>query len=361
MEGTIDKVAVAREAERQLRGASSAKTAEAPSDHIPTELVTKLASAMQYIAKLAESGSVQMVGEGPNTLEVSEATNASPMPGPGEMGKGTEKHQPDRVPSTQVEKKQPGKANTGMETNDETHLPPYPTEPIANQDAPMHPPTTIPPAKQAMVQANLQRLMKVGSPTHVSNGVPISFIRKMAEDALNPAQISVPNKDVKPPATETGEGVPTEPSDVNAQKNMISGNQAATDYTKGQAKKDPVKDVEQVVTEPAMKDPVLDQVLNQGTETSKMSMAKTAYQIAAARALLSKLAEEQKEKEEKAKEEEEGKKGKDKSNGKKPPFVAEDMDKEKEGQLGPTATAQFKGPPPTPVGATGFSTGSGMA
>jgi hypothetical protein len=132
-----------------------------------------------------------------------------------------------------------------------------------------------------------------------ASAVPVTAIRqfyKLAEDAINPAQISADA--AAPPAASASEmAVPAEPSDVNSQKNLIASNEAAINYTKRDAKKDPVSDVAQVVNETPMQDPVLNKVLDNageaGVKTSAArSMAKDTIKVAAARALLFKLAEE---------------------------------------------------------------------
>jgi outer membrane lipoprotein SlyB len=160
-------------------------------------------------------------------------------------------------------------------------------------------------------------------------------LKKQAEDAINPAKISAGQtgqKGATAPsgATPSEEGVPSEPSDVNKQKALIASNEAAINYTKGQAKADPKADMRDVVTEPAQSkatDPVLHRTLDHAAAAGP-KIAADLTRSAAARALLMKLAEEQcAEKDEKAK----GKKA--------PPFAK----KEKESQLD------------TPQGQSGFS------
>lgn len=123
-------------------------------------------------------------------------------------------------------------------------------------------------------------------------------LSKLAEDAINPAQISAgsaPAQGAAPPpgATPSEEGVPSEPSDVNRQKNLIDSNQAAIDYTKQQAKADPKSDVNKVLDEPALTsstDKTLQETLDHTSQAGvKISSALT--KTAAAQALLYKLAE----------------------------------------------------------------------
>jgi hypothetical protein len=135
--------------------------------------------------------------------------------------------------------------------------------------------------------------------------VPLTLIRKLAEDAINPAQISSPQGQdpMQPPdgAAPSGEQVPSEPADVTSQKSMISSNEAAINYTKGQAKADPKKDVAQVLAEPPLSsatDKVLERAFDAtGQAGVKISSAAptvklAASQTGAARVLLSRLLKE---------------------------------------------------------------------
>jgi len=115
---------------------------------------------------------------------------------------------------------------------------------------------------------------------------------KAAEDALNPAKIQA-GRTGGPVAsgTASGEAVPSQPSDVSAQERLIESNMAAINYTKREAKRDPHEDARRVFNSPVMKDPVLDQVwANSGKAGVKTSSRNDVVKIAAARALLSKLA-----------------------------------------------------------------------
>jgi hypothetical protein len=135
---------------------------------------------------------------------------------------------------------------------------------------------------------------------HKKASVPVALIRKLAEDAINPASIDAPKGQdpMSPPegASASGEGVPSEPSDVSSQKAMIASNEAAINYTKGQAKADPKKDVNQVLNEPALSaahDRVLNEAfVNTGAAGVKISSAKTApsvTKVAAQRVVLNNL------------------------------------------------------------------------
>lgn len=123
---------------------------------------------------------------------------------------------------------------------------------------------------------------------------------KQAEDAINPAQISAGGTQTgaTPPegASASEEQVPSEPSDVNSQKSMISSNEAAINYTKGQAKADPKSDVNKVLDEKALSsatDKTLAKTLD-NTGKAGVKIAADLMKTAAAQAILSKLADEAK-------------------------------------------------------------------
>lgn len=401
MAGANQRLSVNLEAARQESRRGSTKTASAaPADlttHVPTELAVKLADALGYIGGELRKEADLMPGEGPNALQVLEATSSEKNIDAGESGQATSQNQPPQSPPLQPDKVQEGNAGTGLQTNDETTHGEQPESPIKNA--------------AALAQSNLDRLQKMakeekpeghhirrallgnatssaieaekgkklkafggalkhevgqslkgtaiggaagaalgagigalkggksGAGTGALLGLAggsqvgniagsirgrhgeeasrlhgehskhkskessglVALIRKTAEDAINPATISAGKDQTGLPdgASASGEGVPSEPADVNSQKNLISSNEAAINYTKGQAKADPKKDVNQVLNEPALTsstDKVLDKVLdNTGAAGVKISSApagglrKTAMQVGAARVLLGRM------------------------------------------------------------------------
>lgn len=126
-------------------------------------------------------------------------------------------------------------------------------------------------------------------------------IIKNAEDAINPANISAgpTQTGATPPegASPSEEQVPNEPGDVNKQKAMVGSNQAAIDYTKGQAKSDPKSDVNKVLDEPPLTS-ATDKVLQNVFDSTPKAGVKISHvrrdltKTAAAQALLSKIAQE---------------------------------------------------------------------
>lgn len=153
-------------------------------------------------------------------------------------------------------------------------------------------------AEQAAAEQAAVEMPKAAESNLVARNLMVIGLYKQAEDAINPAQVSAGKAEAtgaKPPpgAAPAGQEVPSEPSDVSAQKRkMISSNEAAINYTKRDAKADPKSDVGDVVKEPAQTsstDPVLNHVFSHtgeaGTKVSSIT------RVAAARAVLSKLAE----------------------------------------------------------------------
>jgi len=148
------------------------------------------------------------------------------------------------------------------------------------------PPEDMEAAKAASARLSARNLMVLG-------------LYKQAEDAINPAQISAGKADAVGPqapsgAAPAGQEVPSEPSDVSAQKRrMLSSNESAINYTKRDAKSDPKSDLGDVLTEPAQTSGT-DKVLDETVEHTDSAGAKISSitRVAAARAILSKLAEE---------------------------------------------------------------------
>jgi hypothetical protein len=107
-------------------------------------------------------------------------------------------------------------------------------------------------------------------------------LRKQAEDAINPAQISAGPASAEGEEAPMGvsaaeEGpVPAVPSDVSRQESFIGSNEAAIAYTKRQAKMDPKRDLGQLLVEPALSAST-DQALAQAFEHTNEAGAKVAH------------------------------------------------------------------------------------
>ena len=350
--------------ETAQRGTTKTASVKVDTSEVSTEMVSKLAGALEFIEQQLRK-EAEGPGEGPGSLTVMQASaSETNMMDAGHSGEATSKNQPPMNPPLQPEKVQEGNAGTGLQTNDSMMHGEQPVEPIKNASAALNVLSRLGKAgtdKEASAAGKLMAARdsvkgalgaakgfgakavgkgkelgaKAGDfakshPKSVGGAglaaaaatgaglkmtanrrnaykskegsAPISFIRKLAEDAINPAHISSPasvNPAAPPPgAAPAGEQVPSEPSDVTSQKSMISSNEAAINYTKGQAKADPKKDVNQVLTEPALSsahDKVLNEVFeNTGRAGVKISsakepMKKTATQVAAQRVTLNAL------------------------------------------------------------------------
>lgn len=445
--GVEKRASITAEALRQaaVNSGEEVKTASASREfvedgviHVPTEDVLKLAAAVDYLASEFQKESDEHTtgpGNGPGALDVLEVKATETNIDAGELGTATSKHLAPKSPSTQAEKVQSGKANTGLETNDDMQHAEQPTDPMGNQKTTNAPQSgtedaafATPMKTSAALASNMERLglnqekvgfaitpeghkydagkarlkarhsaeimehsqgyagprlglsdkakKHIGKPSSLvalarfgdieGGGDPLGDSRhqeyvakkheaggnawnplggmltpassevggskmlygayntkkgkkgakakeksasasllganlarmgfgKIAEDALNPASVSSGTQ-TPPEASASEEGVPSKPSNAEAQAKLVGSNQGAIDYTKRQAKADPIKDVNKVLTEPAMSaatDKTLATVLTHTDEAgAKISSVRdAAIKTAASRALLSKLLE----------------------------------------------------------------------
>lgn len=363
--GVMDHAAVTLEAARQLSNHGDApplsKTAAAVdspfTDSIPTAYVEKFASAVQYVvehmklADVSEPGSdtKQGPGDGPNALEVSEAKSENNEAATN-MGKATPKHVPPMDPSLQKAPNIAADPSTGLEDNTSMSHPAQPADPMGND-------RTIKSSAAAVPLAEIRKLAAKGAPppppfagkgkgkdeppAKGKDKAPppppakgkgkdekdgkdkpkekkastvddrlVDFLLsqvKLAEDAINPAQISggtIPVGEPPEGVRASGEAGPSEPADVSSQKRLISSNEAAINFTKGQAKADPKSDVNKVLTEPALSS-AHDDVLQRAFDNTERAGVKISSLVrsSATRALLEKMAEEAAEDDKKKKKE----------------------------------------------------------
>lgn len=126
--------------------------------------------------------------------------------------------------------------------------------------------------------------------------------KKQAEDAINPAQISA-GPEVPPGTSAAGEpgGAPAGGLPQGS-TSLVESNEAAINYTKGEAKAKSKADLRKVLTEPAMSAST-DSTLQKTLDSTDQAGAKisSAIKTAAARALLEKLAQEAESKQQQAK------------------------------------------------------------
>jgi hypothetical protein len=363
--GAASRVSVTQEATRQLTNqgeeVAQEKTAAADSlDVIPTPYVDKLASAIEYIveeevkeATVPEPGSAtkQGPGDGPQALQVMQAESSDKPPqGGSDMGQATAPHVPPKNPPQQQDPTRSNDPGTGLMTNDSMQHPEQPADPMGNdhsvktsaagfiramrkegrkkessvanflrlvkkaeeemaeEEEKKAPPP--PPIKEEEKKEESKEKESAGSKCAGVDSRLVDYfmsLKKQAEDAINPAQVSGtpggPGEQPPPGASASGEQVPSEPADVNKQKSMIDSNQAAIDYTKGQAKADPKSDVDKVLTEPALS-AAHDSALQKNLDHTGEAGVKISHAVksAATRALLEKLAAEAKDEKSKGKE-----------------------------------------------------------
>ncbi|MFZ1075159.1 MAG: hypothetical protein WAN50_02190, partial [Minisyncoccia bacterium] len=172
--GAASKIDISLEAARQIANGggippmqtktASARRTPAP-ESIPTDMVMKLAHALDYSArqinpKLAaiqlDSPTTEGVGpgEGPGALDVTHAVSSENEMEAGESGEATER--PPLNPAQQKDPTRPSDPGTGLETNDAMEHPEQPTEPIANEK------TTLTSEEQKVSSVHANNLLALG-------------------------------------------------------------------------------------------------------------------------------------------------------------------------------------------------------
>jgi hypothetical protein len=312
MAGTLSKVDITAEAARQLGHpvTPQEKTAaqEGPTV-LPDEVIEKYASALEHLAKeAADPGSAGEAspGVGPGqgagqVMQVLEAkSEGDGVMEAGQSGQAISQDVPPKDPPLMKTDEQNADPGNAMQTNDDMEHPEQPEDPMGNEKAPI--------AAQKQAQVNLGYLLQLAgmAPGEEQKTAALAkknfeALAKLAEDAINPAQISAgaetaQGADAPDGASASEDGpIPPEPSDVNSQKRMIASNDAAINYTKREAKSDPKKDLGKVINEPALS-AAHDSVLQKAWDNTDRAGAKIASakltKTAAAHALLLKLAEE---------------------------------------------------------------------
>lgn len=252
--------------------------AESGEEKTSSANIEKMAQALEYIA--ANVGSItpdfqsvaglkkaaegypapkQGPGSGPNTLDLNSATPGTQAEG---TGQATGRSQPDRVPNA-TRKAQPTTSPTQLDNNKHLMEPGYPA------DGPL---------RQMGKSASIKNLLK-------------SAMRKTAEDALNPAQISGSQSglwETTYNATPSGEGTPSLPGEAAGQERMVASNQAAINYTKRDAKAVPKKRMREVLREPAQSRST-DRVLHANLDNADkagVKLSSVQVKTAAAKAML---------------------------------------------------------------------------
>lgn len=326
-QGTLSQAKLAAEAMRQSGKADDTKEEKKKEASAPvsSEYISKLAGALFYLSdEVSKEAATQEPGKGPGALAVTEATASTPLPD--HKGQATPRNVVPMTPG--VEKVLPAdKAPTQMATDDK--------KPAGG--------SAVTPEKVA--EANLAHLLKLSMqaprpavnflgkgksfpvPTSAPRPGALSAIRdkatgaikdfskkaedqvlvnnlalfgiKIAEDAINPAQISA-GPAVPPDTSASGEpggepagGAPKGPTGI------LSSNESAIGYTRGQAYANRKQDMKQWLSEPmdsAAHDNTLqvafDATSQAGPKVASEQVHDAAVKTAAARALIEKLQEE---------------------------------------------------------------------
>lgn len=303
MENAAQRAQIASEGARQMNLGgdvpSSEKTASvAGAESVTTDYAMKLAAAIEFagptLVEMAKSANSAAVALSPG---VSHSDVKGSPPGPGEQGHGH--HTPPMHPS--VQKGHPKEhAATQMENTIDTHVPGNQTTAMSGGKGK---------TAEALAASNLARLAKLASAPEEKSApaqtkeasAPATtlvdhFLQtvKLAEDAINPAQISA-GKEVPPDTSASGEsggaplgGLPQGPT------SLIASNEAARDYKKQQAHNPRKAELAQYFTEPALSaatDKTLHEAFAHTGEAGVKISSQQVVKTAAARALLMKLAE----------------------------------------------------------------------
>ncbi len=306
-EAAVDHAAVNQEAVRQFDSdrapvkTASANTSELES--IPTAIVEKLASAVEYVLEHSkideevEPIKEATAGEGPNALTTLQAPGGKNPITPGGQGSATPSHQVPKSTSLVNPGNQAHGPATALETN----------KPVAGKQK----------VSAAQYTAPIADIRKLAS-GEKSEAVPQVDSRlveymlnavKTAEDAINPAHISAGSAEStmlqRSAAGEDG-GAPAG-GKPQGPTSLVGSNDAARNYTKGEAKSQVKGQLSKVLSEPALSsahDNVLQKLLSHTGQAGVKISSAPSMKTAAARALLEKMAEEVEGKDDKAKKKE---------------------------------------------------------
>lgn len=299
-EGALSRVRIADEARRMAENISGEKLAadtsqEAPAS-ISTDYVEKIAKALDFVAEDFQKSAaktappahitenLQEPGKGPGALEVSHATASTPLPD----HKGQAHQQPPTKPG--MEKVRPSdQAANALDVNNASTKGKTPQKVAADLTA-----------------KNLDVLKKIAAPKPAAEeksaadlaSSNLARLRKIAEDAINPAHISA-GPAVPPETSAAGQagGAPAG-GKPGPGADLVSSNDAAIKYTKGQAKSGPKSDMKKWLDEPALTSQT-DSALRAAFDSTpqagtKFGSAQTgSVKVAAAKAFLESLLEEQ--------------------------------------------------------------------
>jgi len=274
-------------------------------ESISTETVEKLACAVEYVLSVEKEAAEATVqngpGDGPTALQVQEAQSSNNEIEAGGQGQATSPRQPPMNPSLQKDPTRASDPGTGLETNDDAQLPPYPEKISAPIDLIRKTAASLSVGAAAggagLLAGGLRGKKKEAS--GVDSRLVDAFLglRKQAEDAINSASSSSGSA-VDPDTSASGEpgGAPVG-GQPQGSTHLVASNEAAINATKGQAKEKAKQDVGKVVEEPAQS-AATDKTLGQAFEHTEQAGTKisSSMKSAAARALLEKLSADAKKK-----------------------------------------------------------------
>ena len=259
-----------------------------PGTKTSSVLALKLASAIEFLntewlSKVAVGEITPPTPSGSPEAKIGpgEGTGATPTnldaPTPGvqseAVGQATEKQQPPMKPGT--DPASPGQTNTGTAMETTINDPPGGKESWKDKDI----------LKQGAA-ALLNKKAAVNKPVETAKtAAPVSQVDRVLGIMKKLA-------DVPPEATASEEGVPALPGPAASQRKMIDSNEAAKDYTKRDAKAEPKERMGEVLDEPAQKKSTDAVLQNNLTDTEAAGTKISAANAVAARALLTKIAEE---------------------------------------------------------------------
>jgi hypothetical protein len=307
MRTSLSRADINQEAELQATNLGE-KTAEAVSEvKVSNEYALKLASAIEQIAddfgKQANAG----VGQGPNTLAISESRGGSAISDKSGQGK----HQPPTVAPMKGETTIPndmdhpagGKEHMVLNNSGKTAgakglgaLIKVEFSKVAGESAEKKETEGMDEAKKGLDKAEKAHAEeKKASPKTDALADYLLAQTKQAEDAINPAKISAGKGDTALPTSASGEGGGTPAGGApQGPTGLVSSNESAKSFTRGQAYAGRKPELKKYFDEPALTNST-DKVLNNafdhaGQASSKFSSA-LSVKTAAAKVLLTKLAE----------------------------------------------------------------------
>lgn len=302
--GVQEHAAVALEAERQTPVSTKLASKQASADSLPTDYIMKFAEAVEYVVEdLSKEATDNGPGAGPNHLAVTESMGGKNPFQPGNQGQATPKNQPPKNPGLHAPAETPkGPANALDDNASMMHG----KQKLAGTNVSVDDLRKAASVASAVddKEASAEKCKGCGKEKDACTcsktaGVDSRLVdgllaaTKLAEDAINPAHISA-GAAVPPDTSASGEagGAPAGGKPQGA-TGLIASNEAATNYTKGQAKAQPKSEMAKVITEPALS-AAHDKTLSMAfTHTGQAGVKiSSAVRTEAARAYIAKLAEE---------------------------------------------------------------------